>query len=163
MIKSILPLIILISCIILYPGNNYALNQSDTTKVNALIDSSLNKNKSLDEVIKILEEDITLSDNLNYLKGKANVLHQLGIAYCKMGEYSKSLNYLFEELKLRENNPEWDILLLENNYSVIGEAFRAVGTYDLALENLNKSILEKNSLTAQGVIDYLNQYYLGRP
>ena len=131
---------ILIIYIIFSPGKNYALNQSDTAKVNALVDSSLQKNKSLDETVKLLDEALTISDKAGYQPVKAKVLHNLGITYCKIGEYSKSLNYLFDELKLRENNPEWDVLLLENNYSAIGEAFRAVGTYNLALENLNKAL-----------------------
>jgi len=141
MLKVVPRLIFVLFIFIIFsPGKNFALNQSDTTKVNALIDSSLQKDKSLDETVKLLDEALTISDKTGYLLMKAKVLHNLGITYCKMGEYSKSLNYLFDELKLRENNPKWDILLLEKNYSVIGEAFRAIGTYDLALENLNKAL-----------------------
>ena len=141
MIRNLtLPVIIIFFTLLFFPVKNFAQNASDKDKIKALIDSSSVKGKLLEESIKILEYALTISDKSNLQPDKANVLHNLGITFCDLGEYSKSLNYLFEELQLREKHPDWNILLLENNYSTIGEAFRAIGTYDLALENLNKAL-----------------------
>jgi len=76
------------------------------------------------------------------------------VVECSTGTYIRSLAH--------------DLGEASGQGALLGELCRtAIGNFKisqtLALENLNKSILEKNSLTAQGVIDYLNQYYLGRP
>jgi|WetSurMetagenome_2_1015567.scaffolds.fasta_scaffold01743_4 signal transduction histidine kinase/tetratricopeptide (TPR) repeat protein len=114
--------------------------QDDTNKIKQLLISASEKTKSLPEIIAITDEAIKLSDNINYLQGKADALSIKGKTYLKIGDYSDALKAFWEELSLREKNPGWVNSSIGQTYNVIGESYRAVGNFDLALQYLEKSL-----------------------
>jgi signal transduction histidine kinase len=114
--------------------------QEDTARVRELIKSAQEKGKPFTEVLKITEEAIILSEKIDYLQGKADALNINGNAYLKLGEYPEAVNDFLEELKLREKNPGWVNSSVGNTYTMIGESYRAVANFDVAVEYLNKAL-----------------------
>jgi len=131
---------------------NFSMNpgkvcsQSDTSEVRRLLKSS-DEAKSLEESAKLIEEAISLSEKIKFYKGKADALNRKGRLNLKKGEYQIALKSFWEELYLREGNPEWKSSSVANVYAYIGESYRAIGSYDLSEDYLNKSLelsLRKN-------------------
>lgn len=120
-------------------------SQSDTSEVRHLLESS-DVAKSLEESAKIIEEAISLSEKIKFYKGKADALNKKGRVYLRMGEYQTALKAFWDELDLREKNPGWENSSISRVYAYIGESYRAIGSYELSEEYLNKSyqIAEKN-------------------
>ncbi len=114
--------------------------QSDIEKVRNLIASAADKNKPLNEIIELMDVAIKLSDEINYPQGKADALNIKGRTYLKIGEYPEALSSFWEELSLREKNPEWKNSSVAETYNMIGESYRAIGSFELALQYLNKGI-----------------------
>jgi signal transduction histidine kinase len=114
--------------------------QEDTIKVRELIKSAQDKNKPFKEVISISENAITLADKINYPQGKADAINIKGKAYLKLGEYPDAMNAFWEELALREKLPGWKNSSIGRVYVLIGESYRAIGNYDLAVEYVNKGL-----------------------
>ncbi|MFA5403929.1 MAG: tetratricopeptide repeat-containing sensor histidine kinase [Ignavibacteria bacterium] len=118
-----------------------AVAQEDTVKVKELLASASDKTKPYTEIIKLTDDAIIVCDKINYPRGKADALNIKGKAYLKLGEYSGATNAFFEELELREKNPEWKNSSVGNVYTLIGESFRAVANFSLAIEYLNKALI----------------------
>ncbi|MCX6163784.1 MAG: tetratricopeptide repeat protein, partial [Ignavibacteriae bacterium] len=114
--------------------------QEDTGKVKELLNSAKDKTKPFADIIKICDEAITVSNKINYQQGKADALNIKGRAYLKLGEYPGAMTAFFEELTLREKNTEWENSSAGNVYNMIGESYRAVANYYLAIEYLNKAL-----------------------
>jgi|WetSurMetagenome_2_1015567.scaffolds.fasta_scaffold26050_4 signal transduction histidine kinase len=114
--------------------------QEDTSKVRELLIKASDKTKPFTEIVKLADDAITVCDKINYQQGKANALNIKGRAYLKLGEYPDAMNAFFDELDLREKNPEWKNSSIGNVYNMIGESYRAVANYNLAVEYLNKAL-----------------------
>jgi signal transduction histidine kinase len=112
--------------------------QEDIAKVRELLTSSNDKSKPYTEIINISDSAILICEKINYLQGKADALNIKGRAYMKLGEYSNAMDAFFEELGLREKNTGWENSSIGYLYAQIGEAYRAISNFDLAIEFLNK-------------------------
>jgi signal transduction histidine kinase len=121
------------------------LCQETSDNVKALLDSAKIKGKSLQEVKNLCENALDLAKKINYEPGIADAQNLLGRTLLKMGEYPNALNCFFFELEMREKNPGWSHSSLAFVNALIGESYRAVFNYDLAIEYLNKTLklLEK--------------------
>lgn len=133
-------LIFLLTLNVLFTGVNISYAHGDTNTVRELLISTTDKTKSLPEIVDITDEAIALAENLNYLQGKADALDIKGRTYLKIGDYSSALKAFWEELSLREKNPDWDNSSTVHTFNMIGESYRAIGSFDLALRYLDKSI-----------------------
>ncbi len=115
--------------------------QENNSSVNALLDSAKVKGKSLQDIRKLSEDALSLAKKLNYEQGTADAQNLLGKSLLKLGEYPKALNCFFYELELRENNPDWRNSSIAYADALIGESYRSVFNYNLAIEYLQKSLL----------------------
>lgn len=117
-----------------------AFPQEDTSKVRELLNSTNDKTKSFEEIIKITEKAIILSEKIDYMQGKADALNINGRANLKVGKYPEAMRAFLEELMLRTNNPGWENSSIGKVYNLIGESYRAVANFEMAIENLNKGL-----------------------
>jgi signal transduction histidine kinase len=127
--------------------NSYGIKaQSDTSKVSELVKSAVDRKNSLEESAKLIDEAISVAEKNNFLKIEADALSFKGGICLRMGEYQAALEAFWKELKLRENNPVWENSSAGHVYAMIGESYRAIGSFDLSEEYLNKSLqlAEKN-------------------
>jgi signal transduction histidine kinase len=115
--------------------------QENNGSVNALLDSARVKGKSLQDIRKLSENALSLAKKLNYEQGIADAQNLLGKSLLKLGEYPKALNCFFYELELREDNPDWGNSSIAYVDALIGESYRSVFNYNLAIEYLQKSLL----------------------
>jgi len=125
--------------VVLFTGIRNLTAQEDTSKVRHLIKLS-NENKSLEESSRVIEEAITIARKIKFFQGEADALNRKGRIYLRLGEYQIALKSFWEELYLRENYPNWQGSSVANVYAYIGESYRAIGSYDLSEEYLNKSL-----------------------
>lgn len=96
-----------------------------------------------------------------YHKGK--LLVTLGRSYHDIGDYPKSIQYYFDELKLyHNNNGEYDKYIISTSIN-IGEAFRAAVDFNSAIEHFNKALqlISKSGITTNlpFALDRLSSVY----
>jgi len=84
-----------------------------------------------DTAIVMLEEALKIKEQLDFSEGSiANTLHNLGWAYEKKGEFTKSLDLLRKAESIREHLEDTSGLV--DSYNAIGYTFLRQGTYDSA-------------------------------
>ena len=116
------------------------ITQKDTLLVNQLNDSCykfLYNNSDL--VKKMAFESISISEKLNYLKGKAKALNVLGSSYDVNGNYDSALYYyqLSLTIQIKINNKKGQGAALSN----IGLTYLNKNDYYNALNSFYKAII----------------------
>ena len=111
----------------------------DSNKVMVLLKAANGINTPLIDNINYSNDAFNLANKINYNRGKLEALNSLGKANNRIGDYELNIKYLFEELRLSSEFFPGDSSLQAGIYLSIGEAYRAVGNYDLAKEYLSKS------------------------
>jgi len=110
------------------------------------IDSSLNemmdklyknRHKKPEETIEFGLEVYSLCKKGNYEIGMALALMVVGQAYVNTSKYEKAITYLFESIKLSQNQDICDLQLL--SFINIGNMYSDLGNYDKSLDYYNSA------------------------
>lgn len=104
---------------------------NDTNKIKILntISENLINADSYDSAAYYADQARTLAERLNFKSGNAASLRMLGISFTCRGEYSKSLSFLFQALKIAES--------IKDNY-LIGKIYNSIGSnYSLQEDQYN--------------------------
>jgi two-component system, NtrC family, sensor kinase len=119
--------------------------QKDTNYINTLILLAFNYNYvNPDSTIILSGEAITLCENINYNRGKAEAMKNTGLAYNTTGEYGKALSFLEEALKISESNGY--VSTAGKIYHNRGVVYSNTGKYPEALENYFKALKMREEL-----------------
>lgn len=112
----------------------------DTTRINLLYQLAFST-FHIDEVLtkKYIKEAEELSNRLNYLEGKADVLQIKGIIESRKSNYKISDKYFFQSLKIYTNLKKEKGV--NSIYNAIGANYYRQGLYKEALYYFNKSIV----------------------
>jgi serine phosphatase RsbU (regulator of sigma subunit) len=97
---------------------------------------------------------ISLSEKLNFKKGKALTLKTIGNIYFDQGDYSKSLEFFFHALKIRDSIQ--DILGVAAIHTNIGNTYNNQFDYSKALEYYGKAIKIYEQLKMRRSPQYFN-------
>ena len=113
--------------------------KKDTAKIQILNELALkiyNTNPELCSEYANMAFEISLNEN--YKKHFAKTLNALAVASWATGNYDKSLEYLFQKLKIHEkNNDKYNIASTYRNIAII---YKETERYQSALDFLNKSL-----------------------
>ncbi|MCH8319004.1 MAG: tetratricopeptide repeat protein, partial [Bacteroidetes bacterium] len=113
--------------------------QNDTNKVNTLL--TLGEELCLsqpDTALKYFQQALILARKINFQKGIAEALGNVGYIYDQQGDPEKALEYFLQSLKIdKERNNKQGIATSLNNIGVI---YDAQGNPDKALENYLQSL-----------------------
>lgn len=115
--------------------------KEDTNKVNTLF--TLSEYCAEEDILQYAEAALRLSEKLNYKKGIANSLGNIGFAYFNQGQIERALEYFLRSLKIQEEvgNLKGMSHLLNNIGFILkgqGEIDKALGYYQQALTLLEK-------------------------
>jgi PAS domain S-box-containing protein len=90
------------------------------------------------KTIEYGKQALEISDELNYKKGLAHSLNNIGVGYYYLSDYNKALEYYLKSLKIqKEIGDKKGIARSLNN---IGNIYYYFGNYNKALENFLKSL-----------------------
>ncbi len=122
--------------------------EDDTTKVNVLLEigSQLFRSQP-DEAIRYSEEAISLSEKINFPKGQAYALKNIGLAYYIKGNYPEVLNYWEQSLAVFQSIE--DQLGISNLLNNLGAVYFNQGDDPKALEYYLQSLLASEELGNQ--------------
>lgn len=111
----------------------------DTATVNLLNKlSSDNLRTNPEQAKKYAEQALVLSNKLNFKKGSATSLRNIGAFYTQQGNYPEAIDYLEQSLKLFENiNWKRGVAFVLDD---ISRVHQDQGSYDSAMENELKSL-----------------------
>jgi len=119
--------------------NVYATSQTDSVKMHAAYDISVNYwYLNQDSVIHYALLARQLADKTNNSTYVARSLNSLGVGYLNKSDFRNSLAYLFESLRMNEKSG--DEKNMTANLNNIGTAYIRLEDYDIALEYLFKSL-----------------------
>lgn len=132
----------------------------DTTKVNVLF--TLSEVCPEEDILKYAEEALHLSEKLNFKRGIADALGNIGFAYYNQGQIERGLEYFIKSLKYQEEVKNFNqVAFLLNN---IGFIFKEQGDIDKALEYYEKAlnVVDKNKKKKQYAffLDNIGEIYL---
>lgn len=119
----------------------------DTNKVTILKELCwLNARDSPDRALEYGNRGLQLAQNINFKKGVADCLNNIGIVYQKLGNYEESRRRYLEALDIREElNDQNGMASCIGN---IGITFSSLGNYDKALEYHFDALKIKESIEA---------------
>ncbi|MFP4023966.1 MAG: ATP-binding protein [Thiohalospira sp.] len=111
----------------------------DTNKVDRLTDLSYKTYKnSTDSALSIVQEAIRIAENINYTKGYASALSQLGVVYKYQSEYDSALFYYNKSLTI------FDSLGLDyeraTNLNRLGNIYKRYGSFDQSIDCFLKAL-----------------------
>ena len=114
--------------------------QRDTLQVKLLNDLSISflLEEDFDRSIDYAEQSLELSADLDYPKGKAYALKNLGLVHYYQGKYSEVFDYWTNSLQVFESIP--DTLGIANLSSNVGVLYYDQGSYDRALNYYLQSL-----------------------
>src|SRR3989344_6218504 len=92
----------------------------------------------MDKAFLYGNEGLKLAGELQWKKGQAELLTNIGIAHWSQGNYSQALNNYIEALKINEEIDDED--RIANSYSNIGLVYWNQGDYPKALKCYFKSL-----------------------
>ncbi len=112
----------------------------DTTKVSSLIALSTEflEEEKMDEAIEYANEAIGIATELNFKRGKAYALKNIGIAQYYKGNYKEVLNFWTQSLQTFEAIS--DTLGIANLSNNLGAVFYDQGSLDMALDYYFRSL-----------------------
>lgn len=157
MSKKNIPLIIFL-IIIFYCLNHSAISQNsdslllelkkdkhDTTKVDLLIELSLKLRYSdPDSALQLANQALSISENINFNKGKIESYQNIGIYHLFKSNYVSSLEFFQKALNIATNQKDYKkISTITNN---IGIVYFQIGAYPKALEYYQKCLEISDSL-----------------
>src|SRR5258705_10362515 len=118
--------IIVLCLFLIKAGRNFAQNSSevlteDTATVNSLIQSGKAKLATApDSTILLAQQAVDISERINFQKGKALALKNIGLGYFYQSKLPEALNYWTESLKVFESvNDQNGIANLLNNIASV--------------------------------------------
>lgn len=163
--KILLTITILLSIVIINAQNskidslenliqNY--KQEDTSLVNMLNEVSfLYYSTELEKTLEYAEKAKTISEKIEYEKGKAESLRFIGIYYHLSGDYNQAIKYYEDALELNlEIGHKKNIASCYNNMGIL---FRQQSNYPKALEYYQKSLKIAEELNnKQSIANCLN-------
>ncbi len=161
-------LVVILLCFLLLPVIGFSQNSKvdslttelqnhksrDTTRVNLLYDLAFSLyNKDIDLTNQYIDEGETISEELDYIKGKANILSLKGILESRKSNYDLGLSYFQESFKLFESL---------NDKNGIASSYNSIGVNYLLRSNNNEALiyLEK-SLKLYEELEDKNQLVAG--
>lgn len=113
-----------------------ASNEQKVDLLNSL--SQVGSNESPDKGVIYGMEALRLSEQLNYLKGKADALNYIAENQFSLGEFEKSVEYQLQALAVFEEiEDKHGIVRSLNN---LGLCFREIGNIDKAIDFHNKAL-----------------------
>lgn len=130
----------------------------DTSKVNTL--NSLSRNYAnigkYELAMRYAQQAFQLSEKLNFKKGTAAALNNIGVVNWNTGNYEKALDIFSKSLKINEEIGNKKGIAI--GYNNIGLIFLNQGNYEMALNNFLKSLKIKEEIgDKQGIgMSYLN-------
>ncbi|MBN4049596.1 tetratricopeptide repeat protein [Bacteroidales bacterium AH-315-N07] len=114
-------------------------SQEDTHKVNLLHKLAWKlKSNNPDLALSYAQQQLKLAQKLNYQKGIANAINNLGVINTIQGNYTSALDYYFRSLKIYEKID--NKLGIANSYGNIGIIYKNQGDYPTALDYYFKSL-----------------------
>lgn len=113
-----------------------AATRSDTVKVNVLCDLSF-YNQSFQQGLELAEQGLKLAKEIDYKKGEAACLRQIGNQYWTVSNYPMALHFYLEALKIRE--AIGDRSGMASSYASVGYIYKETGDYRSALSYLRKA------------------------
>ncbi|HET9744319.1 MAG TPA: adenylate/guanylate cyclase domain-containing protein [Chitinophagaceae bacterium] len=141
-------------------------NNADTTAVNALIQLSKEKlGTAPDSTISIALQAVELADKIDFPKGKALALKNVGLGYYYQGKYVETLDYWTRSLSIFETlNDEAGIA---NQLSNIGAVYNDRGddvkALDYGLRALSLAEKLKDTLRLLSASNLVANIYNGKP
>ncbi|MCK4661444.1 MAG: tetratricopeptide repeat protein [Bacteroidales bacterium] len=125
-------------------------SNADTTKVNILNELFYElRYDSTNQAIIYVKEALEISKKVNYKKGIANSIHNIGIGNYYQSNYNEAIKYLLESLKLAKEIK--DSILISKSIENIALSYEVLGEYEKALEyytenlKINEQIKDKYS------------------
>jgi signal transduction histidine kinase len=116
-----------------------ASSPDDTTKVKLLYDIGQFYNWSYaDTGLLYAQNGLRLSEKLNYEKGQAYSMYNLGASLTTLGDYANALNFGFKALALSKKLKEPGLIIYA--YGGIGDCYKDQGDYKKALENFYEAL-----------------------
>lgn len=111
----------------------------DTNKVDRLTDLSYKTYKnSTDSALSIAQEAIRIADNINYTKGYASALSQLGVVYKYQSEYDSALFYYNKSLTIFDSlGLDYEIA---TNLNRLGNIYKRYGSFDQSIDCFLKAL-----------------------
>lgn len=134
--------------------------KDDTAKVNTLF--TLSEICAEEDILQYAEAALHLSEKLNFKKGVANALGNIGFAYYNQGQIERALEHFIRSLKIQEEsgNVNQAAFLLNN----IGFILKEQGEIDKALEYYQKAlnVVDKDKKKKQYAffLDNIGEIYL---
>ncbi|MGN6533245.1 MAG: tetratricopeptide repeat-containing sensor histidine kinase [Ginsengibacter sp.] len=124
---------------------------NDTSGVNFLLGATLDiSHFDIDSGRKVAEKALKIAREINYKKGEAVALNEIGETYHFQGEYAQALKYLFQAGDLDSEIGELEEQ--SATFSAIGMIFSELGQYSKALDYLKQSLK---------IVGHLNSTYKG--
>ncbi|MDN4164313.1 tetratricopeptide repeat protein [Cytophagales bacterium LB-30] len=114
------------------------------------------RNAQPEKALSYAQEALQLAEKIDYPRGQANALNNLGVYHRNRGNYELAIDYYVRALKMHESIENTDgIALTMGN---IGNLYSLKGDYDKALEYYNKTLnlIEANPDTVRLISIYNN-------
>ncbi len=119
--------------------------ETDTNFINTLNLFAFKYNQiKPDTTILLSRQSLDLSNKIDYLKGKADALKNMGLGYNVKGEYNQSLTFLAEALSLWKK--AGNLKGMGIVYYATGIIFSNLGNYPEALENYFQALKIREEL-----------------
>ena len=111
----------------------------DSTRVNVLNElSGAFRNEDYKKALKYSEEGLKLAEKINFKKGMATSLTNIGMAYYRQHDLEKSREYLDKSFKILEELQ--DKTGIANYYNSIGDIYLQKRSFDIAIKYYNQSL-----------------------
>ncbi len=125
--------------------------KDDTTKINLLNQIAFKQRKlDLNKTLEYANKAYKIADNINFNKGKAESLRNIGLYYYHKSEYLLALKNYKESLIISQKNDYQDISA--RCFNNIGNVYRKQGDYIKALEYFQKSLILSEKIKSKQVI-----------
>lgn len=136
-----------------YIDHNITLAKKHVDSLNTISEKiiKLNPHNGIEHILKSYK----LSKKINYVEGELNALVNLGRSYYDLGDYEKSISYLYDGLELAEKCS--DFKHLGKIHNDIGMCHRSLGNFTEALMHHDKALeIFKNNDMPTGIARSLN-------
>ncbi|MCF8297700.1 MAG: tetratricopeptide repeat protein [Saprospiraceae bacterium] len=130
--------------------------QIDTVRVNTYNELFIiYKGFDLDKAYEYVNKALKLSQKINFKKGEANSLNNLGLVYHRKNEYSKSLEYYNKSLAIKDKiKDDYGTSITYNN---MGYLYQDLNNSEKALEYYNKALeIDKKLNVKSGIASSYN-------
>jgi len=128
-------------------------DKNDTIKVNLLNEKAIKAySNNIDESLQLSQQALTLSEELNFTKGKALSLRLIGNVNFYKSDFSTALEYYNKSLRIYDDlENKKGIALCYNN---IGDIFKTEGNFTMALEYYKKALIISEEIKDKKTVSY---------